>query len=430
MGLSGSRPPSGAGGSNVRGTPRDVLERPSTAKGTDTPENVQRYLEALAARALNEDPAAVALAVRSERQAGEVEKLQKASRHATPGVNDTPGVERGKLNRQLRRASRRRKKTAKVVAEMIERARIEGADPNWKPEAFPALDWRIRSEVWSVMRDVSGKKARIFCGALPPPQAEQLVKEAERIAQDLRIAEGYATLRWRELVAGAWVSWRLSRPVRTRSKTKDSRARAQLGDEALGYVPPDPDDLAPPIKRTNPWAGGRVVDGYARQAFALLMQDVRTGECMSISKLFYTNGSGELGVFSYLSARGALSLYSRWQPPAWKSKYVGPAKRGSDGKVLLDRHGKPQRYALSEHWYHRDMCGRRAAAQADRGKSVATGLLRTLCPWLFADDKTREKILDELAQLEAATAGGIEPPCPALSDGATTAELTHVEPPD
>ena len=42
-----------------------------------------------------------------------------------------------------------------------------------------------------------------------------------------------------------------------------------------------------PVKRKNPWSGGRVVDGYAREAFCLLMRSVQTGECMSISKLFY-----------------------------------------------------------------------------------------------------------------------------------------------
>ena len=68
-----------------------------------------------------------------------------------------------------------------------------------------------------------------------------------------------------------------------------------------------------------------------------------------------------------------LGLYSRWQPPAWKSKFVGPPKRGPDGQPLLDKHGHVQRYALSEHWYHARMCGRRAAAQADRGNAAGGG---------------------------------------------------------
>jgi len=213
-----------------------------------------------------------------------VERLQRASGRLPPGVCDGPGIPPEKLNRQLRRAQRRRNRIAPVIAAMIERGRAEGAD--WKPTAFPALDWRIRSEVWAAMRDVTRRRARILAAGLPPAQGAQLVTEAKRIAHEHEVSDGYATVRWRELVAAAWVSWRLSRPIRSRSRGAGDHQRSRA--------------------RENPWAGGRVVDGYAREAFCLLMQDIRTGQPMSKSKLFYANGSGQLGVFAYLSTRGEL----------------------------------------------------------------------------------------------------------------------------
>ena len=442
-GLNGPRGPGAGGGPPSDGrSPAGPLERPSASKGTDTPEGVERYLAALVARALHEDPEVVARAVAAEREVEEVEALQQASGHRAPGTNNARGVPQQTVNRQIRRARRRRKRTAKVVADMIERARKEGADPNWKPEAFPELDWRIRSEVWAAQRDVTGKKARILAAGLPPAQGEQLVAEAKRIAEERGLEDGFRTQRWRELVAGAWASWRLARPVRARD-TKAGEERAQLGDEALGYVPPPIGLPAVPVKRKNPWSGGRVVDGYAREAFCLLMRSVQTGECMSISKLFYVNGSGTQGVFGYLATPapestsgvrsraidGVLGLYSRWQPPAWKSKFVGPPKRGPDGQPLLDKHGHVQRYALSEHWYHARMCGRRAAAQTDRGNAAAEGVLRALCPWLFEGDKAAEQVLEELAEHDAAMEGG-QPPSPGPESGPAAADPPGVEPPD
>lgn len=422
-------------GSTPRGAPQALSKAqpnsgrplPRRSDFPDTPAGLQAFFAACAAHATGADSAEFEQRVHEQREASEAERLQKESGHRAPGVNLSPGVPQKKVNRQLRRAARRNRKTAKVIAAMIARAREEGADPNWKPEAFPELDWRIRSEVWPLMRDVSGRKARIFAAALPPAQAEQLILEAERLGQEIGggIEAGFRSLRWRELVAGAWVSWRLSRPVRAR----DHRAgveRAQLGDEALGYVPPPLGLPAVPVKRKNPWAGGRVVDGYAREAFALLMRDIQTGECLSINKLFYRNGSGTQGVFGYLATpapegasgrrsralSGVLGLYTRWQPPAATSKYVGPPKRGADGQPLLDAFGNVQRYALSEHWYHARMCGRRAAAQSDRGNASATGVLRRLCPWLFEGDKTPEQLVEELAARELAVEGGAPPALP------------------
>lgn len=354
----------------MKPSPRSTRDLPNSA----SPEDVEAYLTSLVARRVfGEDPARLTREVDDERQADEVEALQTKSGRPAPEA-PSPGPE---LNRRMRRARGRQRRLARVIAAMIERARAEGSDPNWRPEAFPALDWRIKSEATSIMRDVTGRKARIFCSALPPSQGELLVEEARRLAPGDELDAGFALPRWRELVAGAWVSWRLSRPVRRRRKPATS-----------------------PTSRENPWAGGRVVDGYARQAFCLLMRDLRTGAPMSISKLFYRNGSGEQGVFGYLARPapatprrglpridGVLGLYTRFQPRADRSRYVGPPKKGADGRPLLGPSGQVQRYALSEHWYHRDRCGRRAVVQADRGNRDACSLLRLLCPWLFGHEE-------------------------------------------
>ena len=402
--------------------PRQRSRQPAKER---SPKEVQDYLSSLAAHVLGEDPAEFRREVGEEHKADAVEALQGSSKHADPH-RPKP---REDLNRQMRRSRRRKKRLAKVVQAMVEKAIAEGADPDWKPEAFPALDWRIESQAWAIMRDTTGRKARLFAAALPPGQAEQLIWEAAKLAAEQGLDEGYATVRWRELVAGAWSSWKLSRPVHARLPTVDD-GHTRLGDYVLGNVPPDPDGLLPPVKRENPWAGGRVVDGYARQAFCLLMRDLRTREPMSMSKLFYRNGSGQQGVFGYLATPrpdkrgsklpridGVLGLYSRWQPRADRSKYVGPVKKGPNGEPLLGPNGQVQRYALCEHWYHRDMCGRRTAAQADRGDVEARSLLRDLCPWLFKLEASATELLNELVE-RAASVEDAEAPFPAAAEDA------------
>lgn len=365
----------------------------------ESSEDIQAYLTSLVAtRVLKEDPCELARCVEEQNAARRAEQLQRRSGQVDPGAA-RPGQ---CLNRRQRKAQARKRRLAKVVQAMIERARTDGADPDWKPEAFPALDWRIKSEATAIMRDVTGRRARIFAAGLPPAQAERLLEEAERLGPVLD--EACRSLRWRELVAAAWVSWRLSRPI---------RASRRLRREG----------------RENPWAGGRVVDGYARQAFCLLMRDLQTGRPMSISKLFYRNGSGVQGVFGYLARSaptdgvrglpridGCLGLYSRFQPRADKSRYVGPPKKAKDGRPLLDAHGQPQRYALAEHWYHRTMCGRRAASQSDRGSAAARSILFSLCPWLFDGEPCGATVLSELEQHDESVAGpGVTaappPPC-------------------
>lgn len=368
-------------------------------------EEVEAYLAGLVARRVfKEEPARLRRAVAEAREDEHTQTLQKRSNHIDPKRHRGAGERPENLNRHLRRVRARKRRLSKVVAQMIERARRDGADPTWTPEAFPALDWRIKNEAWSIMRDVSGRRARIFTAALPPPQGARLLGEAARIATAKGVDDGFATVRGRELIAGAWVSWRLSRPVRARRRTSLNHA-------------------SEPGKRENPWAGGRVVDGYARGAFSLLMRDLATGRPMSVSKLFYKNGSGQQGVFGYLATArrgerrgglpridGVLGLYSRFQPSADRSKYVGPPKRGRDGKPLLDANGNVQRYALGEHWYHRDMCGRRAVAQADRGDAESRSLLRELCPWLFEQEDLMAALLepseDHVADAAALALGG------------------------
>lgn len=421
------RPGPGTRADGSPGGGRSPLERPSAKRGTDSPAEVASYLAALvASRVYGETPEQLVRDVQLERQADAAEALQAASKHKDPGVFQGKGAKPPRLNRQLRRARGRKKRIAKVVEAVIAKARAEG-DPNWTPEAFPALDWSIQREVWALMRDPTGKKARIFAAALPPAQAEVLIDEAMWIARALPQEDPYASMRWRELVAAAWASWRLSRPVRARKKTVDD-GHTRMGDYVLGNVPPDPEGLLPPVKRENPWAGGRVVDGYARQAFCLLIRDIRTGEPLSMSKLFQVNGSGELGAVKYLSDR----LYTRQQPRADRSRYVGPAKRGADGRVLLDKYGRPQRYALAQHWYHASMCGRRAAAAADRGKGEARSVLRVLCPWLFKDEPTAGALLEEQsARAAAIEAGeGAEPLAAAAGDAPAASDTSSRAPPD
>jgi hypothetical protein len=257
---------------------------------------------------------------------------------------------------------------------------------------FPWLDWRIRAEVWKILRDVTGKAARIMASALPPAQAQRLIDAARELE------DGYASMRWRELVAMAWASWRLSRPVRARPKTKESPEK-RLGDYALGYIAPEPEEIAPPVKRVNPWKGGRVVEGYARGAFALLMPDLETGKPRSVSALFYTNGSGQLGPLSSLSQRG-IGLFTRTQPPADKTTFKGPKRR--DPKT-----GATQQWALSQHWYPAAMCGRRTATSARRGQSVAHGVLHELVPWLFEKSPPPAEMLEAAAAQAASVEGGL-----------------------
>ncbi len=423
-GVRGQRRPDGADGSS--GGARSPLERPSALRGTDSPADVQRYLAALVAtRVFHEEPAALVREVTLEQGADAAEELQEASLHRDPGVFRGKGAKPARLNRQLRRARGRKKRIAKVVEAVIAKARAEG-DPHWKPEAFPTLDWSIQREVWALMRDPTGRKARIFAAALPPAQADELITEAVMIARAAPQIDPYASPRWRELVAAAWASWRLSRPVKARSKTVDDE-HTRLGDYVLGNVPPDPAGLRPPVKRENPWAGGRVVDGYARQAFCLLIRDLRTGQPLSMSKLFQVNGSGELGAVKYLSGK----LYTRYQPRADRSRYVGPVKRGPDGRVLLDKHGRPQRYALAQHWYHASMCGRRTAVAADRGQRAAGSVLRTLCPWLFKDEPPPGALLEELSAHAAEVEGGGDHDAPlASADGASATDASSREAPD
>ena len=399
---------------------RSLIERAGAASSGDEGD---RRLAELLARGTGQSPAAILDEMArargeqaSDARAAEVEVLQEASAHQTPGVARS-GASGKALNRQLRRAQRRKRRVAKVVADMIQRARDAG-DPSWEPQAFPGLDWKIGSEAWGALRDVSGRQARILAAGLPPAQGELLVADAKALALELGLEEdeGYATMRWRERVAAAWVSRRLSRPVRAREKEKGkSPDRARLG-ALLAKLEMAPDDrLKPPPKRENPWSGGRVVDGYARGAFALLMRDITTGKPLSASKLFYRNGSGDQGPFAYLATPasehgersraidGTLGLYTRWQPSASVSKYVGPVKRNAEGEILLDKDGNPMRFALSEHWYHRRMCGRRAATAADRGNAAAGSLLRELCPWLFEDDASPSELLGGLEALAAST---------------------------
>ncbi|MCC6877391.1 MAG: hypothetical protein IT378_24005 [Sandaracinaceae bacterium] len=390
----------------MKGPPRTKDERP-----------VEQILAELAARALvaQGDPAAAGdllAAAQAHQGARRAEELAKGS---IPGPTVTLCVHQPKLNRKLRKLEQRALKVSEAIARIEQRAHQEG-DAHFQVTEFPWLDFRIRAETWKILRDVSGKAARIFAAALPPGQALKLIEAA----RELEAEGGYASVRWRELAAAAWASWRLSRPVRARSQTKDSPEK-RLGDYALGLLPPEPEAIAPPVKRVNPWKGGRVVEGYARQAFALLLLDTGTGKPRSVSSIFYTNGSGQLGPVASVSQKG-LGLFTRVQPPAERTTFKGPKRKNP-------KTGQSEPWALGQHWYSAAMCGRRTATSARRGQDHARGVLRELVPWLFEDAPAAGELADE-AQARESAVGGTAPSAGAEPVQSPSPELPEPAPPD
>ena len=390
--------------------------RPLPPKKDDRP--VDEILAGLAARAL----AASGQPAKPEELLDEARARQGATRAAAlakgrvPGPPVTEGVPQAKLNRKLRTMEQRALKVSEAIARIEKRAHAEG-DAHFKVTEFPWLDFRIRAEAWKILRDVTGKAARIFVAALPPAQAQKLIEAA----RELEAEGGYASVRWRELAAAAWASWRLSRPVRARPKTKDSPEK-RLGDYALGYLPPEPEEIAPPVERVNPWRGGRVVEGYARQAFALLLLDVETGKPRSLSSVFYTNGSGQLGPLAAVSQKG-LGLFTRVQPPAAKTSFKGPKRKNP-------KTGQAEQWALSQHWYHASMCGRRTATSARRGQQVAHGVLRELVPWLFEKAPSPTELLEAAAAQEASVEGTAPAEAPLSPPAPSSPDVPGPAPPD
>ena len=378
---------------------------------------VEQILAELAARALaaQGDPAAAGdllAAAQAHQGARRAEELAKGR---IPGPPVTLGVHQPKLNRKLRKLEQRALKVSQAIARIEKRAHAEG-DAQFQVTEFPWLDFRIRAEVWKILRDVTGKAGRILVAALPPGQSEKLIEAA----RELEAEGGYASVRWRELAAAAWASWRLSRPVRARSQTKDAPEK-RLGDYALGYLPPEPEEIAPPVKRVNPWKGGRVVEGYARQAFALLLPDTDTAKPRSVSSIFYTNGSGQLGPVASVSQKG-LGLFTRVQPPAERTTFKGPKRKNP-------KTGRSEQWALGQHWYSAAMCGRRTATSARRGQDHARGVLRELVPWLFEDAPTAGALAEQAAARESAVAG-TAPSSGAEPAPAPSPELPEPAPPD
>lgn len=356
----------------------DLRTRPPRSSQDERP--VEEILAGFAARALAASgeaaPVEELLADARARQGGR--RAEKLAKGRVPGPPVTEGVSQAKLNRKLRKLEVRALKVSEAIARIEARAHAEG-DTQFKVAAFPWLDFGIRAEVWGILRDVTGRAGRILAAALPPGQGVKLIEAA----RELEAEGGYASVRWRELAGAAWASWRLSRPVRARSATKDP-----LGLESEVTVAP--------VKRANPWRGGRVVEGYARGAFALLMPDLETGKPRSVSALFYRNGSGQLGPVASLSQKG-LGLFTRVQPPAERTTFKGPKRRNAQGHT--------EQWALGQHWYHASMCGRRAATSARRGQEAAYGVLRELVPWLWEEAPSPAELLEDAASRDAALAG-------------------------
>ncbi|MBZ0233041.1 MAG: hypothetical protein K8M05_11985, partial [Deltaproteobacteria bacterium] len=130
---------------------------------------VEQILAELAARALSAqgDPAAAGdllAAAHAHQGARRAEELAKGR---IPGPPSTEGVHQSKLNRKLRKLEQRALKVSEAIARIEKRAHAEG-DAQFKVTEFPWLDFRIRAEVWKILRDVTGKAARILVAALPP----------------------------------------------------------------------------------------------------------------------------------------------------------------------------------------------------------------------------------------------------------------------
>ena len=167
-------------------------------------------------------------------------------------------------------------------------------------DAIPWLDWRIRSECDRIVRDASGKCAMNHLVMLPGRVRRLTHREANK-------AGGVGSVAGSRVVACAWATWRLSRDVRG------------------GYG--------------NAWAGGKVVEGYARQVWCLLVRGTR-GEILSISTLWGTH-CGSNHTLSPMARLARAGVWTRVQPPGDVARYVGPSG-----------------WAVGQMWFGRRNCGR------------------------------------------------------------------------
>lgn len=193
-----------------------------------------------------------------------------------------------------------RKAQAAIIAEFILRWSKQSGRPQSEFEAIPWLDWRIRSECDRIVRCLTGRRALSALVMMPRRISKLIHREANRVG-------GVASVAGARLVACAWATWRL--------------ARDTFGGNG------------------SPWAGGKVVEGYARAVWCLLVRSPR-GEQLSISTLWGTHcGSNhQLGPMARLARAG---VWTRVQPPEDVARYVGPSG-----------------WAVGQMWFGRRNCGR------------------------------------------------------------------------
>lgn len=148
----------------------------------------------------------------------------------------------------------------------------------------PALPWDARGECLRIARDRKGQTAIRYAIHLPARQRSILMGLVARVG-------GWASRAGRRLVACAWATWRLSRKV--------------VGG------------------RRQRWGGGRVVDGFARQVWCLLVVEP-DGSVPSLSTLWGTH-CGSLHRPGPMALLRRAGLFTRIQPPASVARFVGPS---------------------------------------------------------------------------------------------------------
>lgn len=193
-------------------------------------------------------------------------------------------------------------------AELAKELRAAGAAFEGLPRGVP---WQIRGECDAIARDGTGRTAWEYVRRLKPRLRMLLLRVCE-------LAGGARSPKWVRVVQCVWATWRLGRPVKTRSRS--FRARF--------------------------WAGGLCVDGYACRVWNLLVRRP-DGREWSHNTLWGThNGRAhEPGPMALLASAG---LWTRQQPPKAKARWVGPSG-----------------YPLGQFWMGRRNAGRKPPTVAE-----------------------------------------------------------------
>lgn len=263
-------------------------------------------LAALAERASGFEGLAAELGAReleAQRVIAEHAKAREAASRMPPATSPAP-VAAEKLRIPGTAAQRR------IVDELAVGLTRVGAVLRGRP---PTLEWAIRSECRSIAMDARGRKAVRYACQLPARMRKILVRVVE-------LAGGWTSRAGRRLVACAWSTWRLSRRV--------------VGG------------------RGRPWCGGRVVDGWARGVWCLLVVDA-DGHCPSLSTLWGTH-TGRRVVPGPMTVLRRAGLWTRIQPPSDVARFVGPSG-----------------WALGQMWFGRSHCGGKALAPEEEQASGA-----------------------------------------------------------